>query len=103
MLDVLKDTGFDGLRFVGWPEALDRYGSRFRFGPRAVSARLRLLTLSFYGDAHNPERHAPIDKAPTAPANLRHFGATEMVVFSPKRPNKVVREYLRVACDRRCP
>ena len=26
MLDVIKDTGFDGLRFVGWPESLDRYG-----------------------------------------------------------------------------
>jgi sugar phosphate isomerase/epimerase len=102
MLDVIKDTGFDGLRFVGWPEALEKYGLTLAFLERELSRRgLRIATLSFHGDAHNQEKHAAIDKAAHGACEfLKHFGATEMVVFSPKRPNKVlVREYLRVACD----
>jgi len=83
MLDVIKDTGFDGLRFVGWPQNLDRYGLTVPFLDRELSRRgLRLATLSFHGDAHNPEKHAAIDKeAHGACEFLKHFGATEMVVF----------------------
>jgi inosose dehydratase len=102
MLDVIKDAGFDGFRFVGWPESLDRYGLTLPFLDRELSRRgLRIATLSFHGDAHDPARQAAMDKAAHgACVFLKHFGATEMVVFSPKRPNKVlVREYLRVACD----
>ena len=101
MLDVIKDTGFDGFRFIGWPESLEKYDLTLPFLDRELSKRgLRVATLSFHGEANDPERHAAIDKAAHgACAFLKHFGATEMVVFSPKRPNKVlVREYLRVAC-----
>jgi inosose dehydratase len=102
MLDVIKDVGFDGFRFVGWPEALQKYDLSPAFLDRELSKRnLRIATLSFHGDAHDTSRHAAIDKAAHGACTfLKHFGATEMVVFSPKRPNKVlVREYLRVACD----
>jgi len=102
MLDVIKDTGFDGFRFTGWPDTLKKYDLTLPFLDRELSRRgLRIATLSFNGEAHDPSKHAVIDKsAHDACAFLKHFGATEMVVFSPKRPNKVlVREYLRVACD----
>ena len=102
MLDVVKDTGFDGFRFVGWPEALEKYDLSLSFLDRELSKRgLRMATLSFHGEASDPAKQAAIDKAAHgACAFLKHFGATELVVFSPKRPNKVlVREYLRVACE----
>ena len=102
MLDVVKDTGFDGFRFVGWPEALEKYDLSLSFLDRELSRRgLRIATLSFHGEADDPSKQAAMDKAAHgACAFLKHFGATELVVFSPKRPNKVlVREYLRVACE----
>ena len=102
MLDVIKDTGFDGFRFVGWPESLEKFNLTLPFLEKELSKRqLRIATLSFHGEAHDAAKHAAMDKsAHGACAFLKHFGATEMVVFSPKRPNKVlVREYLRVACD----
>ena len=72
------------------------------FLDRELSKRnLRIATLSFNGEAHDPSKHAAIDKSAHAACTfLKHFGATEIVVFSPRRPNKVlVREYLRIACD----
>ncbi len=102
MLDVVKDVGFDGFRFVGWPEALEKYDISISFLDKELSKRgLRIATLSFHGDADNPSKHAEIDKSAHGACEfLKHFGATELVVFSPKRPNKVlVREYLRIACE----
>ena len=102
MLDVIKDTGFDGFRFVGWPGSLDKFNLTLPFLDRELSKRnLRIATLSFNGEAHDPSKHAAIDKSAHAACTfLKHFGATEIVVFSPRRPNKVlVREYLRIACD----
>jgi sugar phosphate isomerase/epimerase len=62
---------------------------------------LRLATLSFGGQADEPDRHAEVmASARRACEFLRRFGATELVVFSPRRVNKVlVREHLRVACE----
>jgi len=101
MLDVIKDVGFDGFRFVGWPQSLAKYDLTLPFLDRELSRRgLRIATLSFTGEASDPAKHAAIDQsAHQACQFLKHFGATEIVVFSPQRPNKVlVREYLRVAC-----
>jgi sugar phosphate isomerase/epimerase len=56
---------------------------------------------SFGGPADDPARHKEIEKnAREACQFLKTFGATELVVFSPARVNKVlVREHLRIACD----
>src|SRR5579872_7092895 len=79
MLDVIKDTGFDGFRFVGWPASLEKYDLSLPFLDRELSKRnLRIATLSFHGDAHDPARHAEIDKAAHGACTfLKHFGATE--------------------------
>src|SRR5262249_8416912 len=86
MLDVIKDTGFDGFRFVGWPGSLKTYDLTLPFLDRELSRRgLRIATLSFNGDASNAAQWPAIDKsAHEACAFLKHFGATEIVVFSPK-------------------
>src|SRR5579862_7048053 len=80
MLDVIKDTGFDGFRFVGWPESLAKYDLSMAFLDRELSKRgLRIATLSFNGQADDPAKHAAIDKAAhEACAFLKHFGATEI-------------------------
>src|SRR5947207_3563678 len=52
MLDVIKDTGFDGFRFVGWPGSLEKYDLSLPFLDRELSKRgIRMATLSFKGDA----------------------------------------------------
>jgi inosose dehydratase len=102
MLDVIKDTGFDGFRFVGWPDSLQKYDLSMSFLDQELSKRgIRIATLSFSGEASDAAQHPAIDKsAHAACAFLNHFGATVLTVFSPRRPNKVlVREYLRVACE----
>src|SRR5579864_8303696 len=54
MLDVIKDTGFDGFRFVHFPQALEQYDLTLPFLDRELSKRnLRIATLSFNGDAHD--------------------------------------------------
>ena len=50
MLDVVKDTGFDGFRFVGWPEALEKYDLTLPFLDRELSKR------------RTPHRHAFIPR-----------------------------------------
>src|SRR5437879_13489835 len=39
MLDVIKDTGFDGLRFVGWPDSLQNYDLSMSFLCQELSKR----------------------------------------------------------------
>ena len=102
MLDVIRDTGFDGFRFTGWPGILNRIGMDLGQLERELSKRnIQIATVSFGGPADEPSKHAEIEKsAREACQFLKRFGATELVTFSPRRPNKVlVREHLRRACE----
>ncbi len=102
MLDVIKDTGFQGFRMVAWPGILDRIGMSLSQLERELEKRdLRIATLSFGGQADDPAQHpAILESARRACEFLKRFGATELVVFGPRRVNKVlVREHLRVACE----
>ncbi len=101
MLDVIKDTGFDGFRLTGWPASLERYNMPAATLEKELSKRgLNVATVSFGGQADTPSEHAKIrEAAHRACQFLKRFGATELVVFSPRRVNKVlVREHLRRAC-----
>jgi sugar phosphate isomerase/epimerase len=102
MLDVIRDTGFDGFRMTGWPGILDRINLTLPQLEKELSKRnLRVATLSFGGQADEPARHKEIEKsAREACRFLNRFGSTELVVFGPRRVNKVlVREHLRIACE----
>ncbi len=101
MLDVIKDTGFDGFRLTGWPPSLEKYSMPAPVLEKELSKRgLAIATLSFGGPADNPSEHPRIrESAHDACRFLQRFGATELTVFSPPRVNKVlVREHLRRAC-----
>jgi sugar phosphate isomerase/epimerase len=102
MLDVIRDTGFNGYRFTGWPGIVDRIGMSLSQLEKELSKRdLQISTLSFSGPADDPARQSEMEKSARAACQfLKRFGATEMVTFSPRRPNKVlVREHLRRACE----
>src|SRR6267142_2494743 len=50
MLDVIRDTGFDGYRFTGWPGILNRIGMSLSQLEKELSKRdLQISTLSFSG------------------------------------------------------
>ncbi len=102
MLDVIKDTGFNGFRLTGWPQSLKRYGIDVGALEKELSRRnLRIATVSWGGPADVPAQHARLEESVREVCQfLNRFGTTELVVFSPGRPNKVlVREHLRRACE----
>jgi len=102
MLDVIKDTGFDGFRLTGWPQSLKRYGIEVEALEKELSRRgLRIATVSWGGPADVPAQHARLEESAREVCQfLNRFGTTELVVFSPGRPNKVlVREHMRRACE----
>src|SRR5260370_23885859 len=71
MLDVIKDTGFDGFRFVGWPDSLQKYDLSMSFLDRELSKRgWRIATLSFNRPPHDPPPHAPIAHSAKHPSTL---------------------------------
>ena len=102
MLDVIRDTGFDGFRLTGWPGVLGRIGmSVGQLHNELEKRNLRVATISWSGAADDPAKHGEAEaSARKACEFLRDFGATELVVFSPRRVNKVLeREHIRVACE----
>ncbi|MCZ2150467.1 MAG: sugar phosphate isomerase/epimerase [Bryobacterales bacterium] len=101
MLDVIRDTGFNGYRFTGWPSIVERIGMSLPRLEKELSKRnLRIATLSFGGPADEPEKQPEMEQsARRACEFLKRFGATELVTFSPRRVNKVLeREHIRRAC-----
>src|SRR6185295_12023573 len=67
MLDVIRDTGFDGFRFTGWPGILDRIGMDLSQLERELSKRnIQIATLSFGGPADDLSKHAEIEKSARA-------------------------------------
>jgi sugar phosphate isomerase/epimerase len=87
ILDVMKDTGFIGVRLTQYPQILAKYGITPQSMERELSARgLHVITISFNGRADDSSRHPEILRsAQEAMQFLRRFGATELVVFSPRR------------------
>ncbi len=87
ILDVMKDTGFIGIRMTQFPQILKTYNItvpelRKELAKRSVS----VVTISFNGPAHDPAKRAEvIANAKTAMNFLKEFGANKLVVFSPRR------------------
>ena len=89
ILDIMRDTGFIGIRLTHFPQILKDYDITQQVMQREVSRRgLRVITISFNAPAHDPERRSQvIGDAKTAMAFLKDFGADRLVVFSPGRSN----------------
>ena len=87
ILDVMKDTGFIGIRLTQFPQILRTYDiSAAQMEKEAARRGCRIITISFNGPTHDPARRAEvIANAKTAMNFLRGFDANHLVVFSPSR------------------
>src|SRR5258706_13092477 len=75
MLDVIKDTGFDGFRMTGFPGFLEKHNLTESILEKDLSKRtLHIATLSFGGPTEDVTTNAKIDKsAHKACKFLKHF------------------------------
>lgn len=87
ILDLMKDTGFIGIRLTGYPGILKTYNLTVAQLEREVSKRgLHVVTISFGGPVNDPATHqAVVAKAREAMRFLQTFGANRLVVFPPAR------------------
>jgi len=87
ILDVMRDTGFIGLRVTQFPQILTTYNITVEEMEREASKRgLHIITISFNGATDDPAQHAAVvDRAKQAMQFLQRFGAKHLVVFSPRR------------------
>jgi inosose dehydratase len=87
ILDVMRDTGFTGIRMTQFPGILQTYGLTVpQLETELTKRHLHIATISFGGPAHVPEQQAKVlDDARKAMEFLALFGANRLVVFSPGR------------------
>ncbi len=87
ILDVMKETGFIGIRLAGFPHILDQYGLTAAQMQREFSKRdLHVVTVSFSGPLEDPaQRQQVLESARNAMKFLADFGANHLMVFSPAR------------------
>src|SRR5437016_10455674 len=87
MLDVMRDTGFIGVRLTGFPGILKTYNITTAQMEKEVSKRnLHVVTISFGGPVNDASQHKRVvENAREAMRFLKNFGAAHLVVFPPGR------------------
>lgn len=87
ILDVMKDTGFIGVRVTQFPQILKKYDITTEQLRKEVDKRgLRVITISFNGNAQDAaQRPKMFEDAKVAMNFLKNFDANLLVVFSPNR------------------
>jgi len=87
ILDVMKETGFPGIRLANFPGILNKYGMTAAQMLAEVTKRnLNVVTISWNGPLQDPaQRQQALDSARNAMKFLAGFGASHLVVFSPGR------------------
>jgi sugar phosphate isomerase/epimerase len=87
ILDVMKDTGFIGIRVTGFPGFLQKYQLSLPQLHREVSRRnLDIATMSWNAPLQDPaQREKVMESAQDAIKFLADFGANHLLVFSPAR------------------
>src|SRR3954447_10246256 len=85
ILDVMRDTGFIGVRLTGYPGILKTYNMTASQLESEVSKRnLHVATISFGGPVNDPSQHKKVvENALEAMRFLKIFGAKHLVVFPP--------------------
>src|ERR1700761_7173554 len=89
IFDVMKDTGFIGVRVTQFPQILHKYNiTAEQMKAEAEKRGLHIITISFNGPAHDAsQRSKLLADAKTAMNFLKGFDANLLVVFSPNRSN----------------
>ena len=90
ILDIMRDTGFIGIRMTQFPGILKRYDLTEAKLEGELSKRgLQIITISFNGAADDETKHAEILKNAEIDLQfLKRFGAKHLVVFSPRRTDR---------------
>src|SRR5437667_4533069 len=101
ILDVMKDTGFIGLRLTQFPQILETYKITAGQMQKEASRRgCQIVTISFNGPTHDPARRADvIAKARIAMNFLKEFGSHHLVIFSPNRTNGAREGAFKAMCE----
>lgn len=104
IFDVMRETGFIGLRIAGYPSFLQQHQSTPGQLRRQISRRnLRVVTVSWSAPLQDPaERQHVLQNAREAMRFLTDFGASHLVVFSPSRnrPDNRTPAAFRELCER---
>ncbi len=101
ILDVMRDTGFIGIRLTQFPKILETYDITQDQMEKEVSKRgLNVITISFNGPAQDASKHAEVlQSAKRAMTYLKGFGADRLVVFSPNRKSGEAEGAFKNMCD----
>ncbi|HEY3835346.1 MAG TPA: TIM barrel protein [Bryobacteraceae bacterium] len=103
ILEVMKDTGFIGVRLTGYPGVLKTYNLTAAQMDREVSKRgLHVCTISFGGPVDDPAQHKRVvENAKEAMHFLQGFGAKDLCVFPPSRvkPGRDVNAAFKSMCE----
>ncbi len=103
ILDVMKDTGFIGIRLTGFPGVLKLYDLTPAQMEREVTKRgLHVATISFGGPLNDPAQHKQVvQNAREAMKFLAGFGAKHLCVFPPGRmkPGTDVAAGFKAMCE----
>lgn len=87
VLDVMRDTGFIGLRLNGYPGLLQRWDVTPALIEKEMAKRqLRAISASFGGPLHDPaQRTQTLEAAKAVAAFIKSVGGNHLTVFSPAR------------------
>src|SRR5437899_396670 len=87
ILDIMKDTGFIGIRLTQFPQILTTYNITAADMRRECDKRgCHVITISFNGATYDPAKQAEVmASAKTAMTFLKEFDAKHLVVFPPNR------------------
>lgn len=101
ILDVMKDTGFIGLRVTQFPQILKTYDiTAAQMQKEAGKRGCHIVTVSLNGATHDPARRAEvIASARNAMTFLKDFGSSHLVVFSPNRANGAAPGAFQAMCE----
>src|SRR5580692_792403 len=101
ILDVMRDTGFIGLRLTQFPQILKTYNiSANQMQSEASKRGCQIVTISFNGPAQDPSRRAEmVASARAAMEFLKDFGARHLVIFSPNRASGKAEGAFQAMCE----
>ena len=101
ILDVMKDTGFTGLRVTQFPQILQTYNiTSAQMAAEVAKRGCHIVTISFSPPSRDAARRAEvIANARTAMTFLKEFGSKHLVVFSPNRTNAATPGAFQTMCD----
>ena len=104
ILDMMKDTGFIGIRLTSYPDFLRQYGMTQAQLQSELSRRgLHAVSISWNGPLIDPsQRKEVLNAARTAMKFLGEMGASHLVVFTParNRPGANTPAGFQELCDR---